>query len=339
MGGGTLGGGDVSSGSTGSGGTLGNDASAPDSADVGSAADAVPELGPDPSLGVGNPCTNDNACMPGLLCLDEGEQWPAEGYCTMECTIDEECGGDAFCSAPLGLDGGRICIKSCESDTHCAVARRSCSRTLAAALDLGQPGCVPGNAAAKDGSPCTTFGDCSGRQTCASNPFSAPDGICVTVGCTPGDNTTCAPGGDGFCVAFNNSGLCLDTCTAPAECRVAQGYTCQDADPTDAFPGICAYNAKKVGAACATTDCGPDPWECLTGSRFPGGYCGARACTVGTAATCPFDSHCYDPDAARVNDQFCVAECRKDEDCRMAEGYTCKPLGATPADGKGCLAN
>jgi hypothetical protein len=297
-----------------------------------------PDLGPLPSYGVGKSCADDLGCDSGLLCLDEGEQWPADGYCTDVCFTDEECGGDAFCSAPFPGDGTQICIKHCEADASCATAKRQCSPKLAASLELGRPGCVPGNPAARDGTPCATFGDCQSVQLCASNPFSAPAGMCLTVGCTPGNDTTCAPGSDGICIPFGATGLCLDKCTAASQCRMAEGYTCSDADPADAFPGVCAYDAKKVGAACQTNlECGPEPWECLTGARFPGGHCGARACTAGLAETCPFDSRCYDPDPMRVNDHFCVAECLTDADCRSAEGYTCQALGPRPADGKGCL--
>src|SRR5262245_8981731 len=49
------------------------------------------------TIGVGKPCQDDMACGLGLFCLDEGEGWPGEGYCTKPgCTEDGECGLDSL---------------------------------------------------------------------------------------------------------------------------------------------------------------------------------------------------------------------------------------------------
>lgn len=303
------------------------------------AVDLAPDLAPDrtaPSVGIGRACANDGECGAGLFCLDEGEDWPGPGYCTLPgCLTDDECGADAFCSAPIGQDRFQLCILRCAAGASCANSAYTCSQKLGGALDLGQPGCVPGKVTAKDGDACKDFSECRGSQVCLRNPFNAPDGMCVTLGCTPGNNATCAPGGDGVCLPFGATGLCLDSCQAPTDCRMAQSYTCAD-DPADALPGLCAHASKEPGTACAaSTDCGPRPWECLTGPTFPGGYCGGRGCTVGDEATCPFDTLCHDPDPNQVNDQYCVRTCTTDNDCRGAEGYTCQAL----VDGmgaKGC---
>ncbi len=302
--------------------------------DLALAPDRIPDLPavePPRSFGVGKTCVDDNGCTPGFTCLDEGEKWPAAGYCTQPCQLDEDCGGDAFCSAPFGDDQVRLCFARCAAGSTCASAASTCSQKLSGIIDLGKEACVPGRTAARDGDACTNFGDCRGPQVCLRNPFSAPDGMCVTVGCKPGNNATCAPGGDGICLPFGDSGLCLDGCKAHADCRVANGYACFD-DPADNLPGLCVFASRGPGKDCRTDrECGPGPWECLTGANFPGGYCGGRGCTVGDENTCPFDTQCHDPDPARVNDQYCIRTCTRDSECRVAEGYKCSTLG----DGKG----
>ncbi len=286
---------------------------------------------PSRTYGVGKGCVDDTGCMPGFTCLDEGEKWPAAGYCTKVCERDEDCGGDGLCAAPIGDDMVRLCFARCAAGRTCASAASTCSQKVSGIIDLGVEACVPGRTGARDGDACMNFGDCRGPQACLRNPFSAPDGMCVTIGCKPGDSATCAPGGDGVCLPYGNSGLCLDSCKAPADCRIAKGYTCLD-DPSDNVPGLCAFASRGPGKDCRNDrECGPAPWECLTGTTFPGGYCGGRGCTVGDENTCPFDTQCHDPDPTRVNDQYCIRTCTKDSDCRVAEGYKCSTL----VDGKG----
>ncbi len=288
---------------------------------------------PLPSLGVGKPCNNDFQCEAGFICIDEEEGWPTTGYCTIDCEGDADCGGDAFCGPAFG-DGVRVCFQTCTGN-KCADAAHVCSQKLSGILDLGKLSCVPGKATARDGDACTGFADCRGSQVCLRNPFSIPTGMCLHVGCTPGDNSTCAATGDGACLAFGGTGLCLDTCSADTQCRQAEGHVCQE-NTVVASPGFCTYPHREPGQPCGTDrDCGPEPWECLKGPRFPNGYCAARGCTVGNENTCPLDSKCWDPNPNMINDLYCAATCETSLKC--APGYICETLAGIAPATKGCV--
>jgi hypothetical protein len=261
------------------------------------------------------------------------------------CTADADCGQDASCSpTPIGPAGSpRLCFQRCYAGAAgCAGApARVCADDLGGMLQLGQLACVPGDSTKVDGSPCDGhLGDCNAGQVCASNPFEFPGGMCLTFGCTVGDDSTCAPGGDGRCINAGGPTLCVDPCTSGAMCRTGEGYACAP------LPGlgydICYFPHAAPGAAC-TGDamCGPagSPWRCLTGAAFPGGYCSGAAgtCDPMDGNSCPFHSICHDPSPAPGN-QYCVAGCMADGDCRMAEGYQCLPLDPTmPMGPRGCL--
>lgn len=303
-------------------GTPAADASPPDAPPPdASPPDAAPPLTP-----IGQPCPTGTECptMMGSICLDEDDGFPGEGYCSLGCTADADCGPGAFCSPDLG-GGGRLCFAACGPAGTCD-AGRVCGQFLGGFLDLGQPACVPGNAAAIDGSACSGFFSCNADQGCISNPFSLPGGYCVTVGCTVGDDSTCAPGGDGRCIPQGMGGLCVDGCTTAADCRTAEGYTCVTAAPGTQ---ICLYPAAGPGAPCTdATECGPagSPWQCLTGAGFPGGYCGATGCDPADEQTCPLDATCYDATPGALDGtEFCGRNCTSNMDCRM--GYQCLPSG------------
>jgi hypothetical protein len=286
------------------------------------------------TVGVGKICGGDIDCGLGQTCIDEGEGWPRTGYCSQICAGDDECGKDAFCSDELDDEGTRLCFQRCANNT-CARPGLVCASTVSGIVDLGGKACIPGRAAAKDGDVCAGLQDCNGGQLCVSNPFSMPTGMCVTVGCTVGDNTTCAVSGDGVCLPLSPTvGLCIDSCANTNECRTAENHICKQ--PEGLPRGFCGPNVKEVGDACGKdTDCGPAPWQCLEGPRFPGGYCGARGCNPSDESTCPFDSTCFDPTPGGLpNDQYCVAECDRTLDCRS--GYLCETFQANNQQ-KGCV--
>ncbi len=291
--------------------------------------DVAPDV-PAPTR-IGELCPTGSECAVGLLCLDDtlNPGLPAGGYCTAMCTADAMCGWDSFCSPPTPGGGPRFCLQRCPADpADCTGApARVCSQFVLG-LDLGQRACVWGNAAAQDGSPCTLPEDCNGGQVCMNNPFSVPGGMCITFGCTVGDNTTCV-GPDGTCFDTGGVAICLDTCTMASDCRMAEGYACV---PFPTGDDVCFYPAARPGAACAMDgQCGPagSPWRCLTGASFPGGYCsGAVGTCTSDPSTCPMDGVCFDAGTAGdVTDDYCAATCGADTDCRMLDGYTCQPLG------------
>lgn len=300
------------------------------------AADAGPELDAGTPTRVGEPCASDTACAPGLFCLDEDEDefLPADGYCTAPCVSDADCGPGAVCTPAIDDEGVRLCVATCDDDRGCGRPNHICHDRLIGLVEPSRPFCFPGDAAAVDGDPCDTISDCNASSLCFQNPFDFPEGYCVTLGCTEGDDTTCAPGGDGICVTFGGDlGVCLDGCDpAVGSCRETEGYVCLDV-LADGSLNVCAYPAEDTGNPCERDDdCGPPPWECVTGVFFPGGYCGARACDPDDEATCPQDSICHDPDPEAVGDEVCIRECEATDECRVGEGYECVPTG----DRTGC---
>ena len=308
---------------------------------------AIPDAGtPDatvcaaPAFGeIGGACDDDGDCGTAGFCLDEteggdGPTFPATGICTRGCANDAECGDSASCSITIGGGGvvagggpGRLCFADCCAGDTCADGFL-CQRSLFAFIDLGIDACLPADATATDGDACESFADCNASSVCQSNPFNAPGGVCLTIGCTIGDDATCAPGGDATCVSLGGTPGCLDTCTLTSDCRDGEGYTCQTFGPGS----FCVYVVAEVGDACTgPTDCGPAPWECLMGASFPGGYCGADDCDPTDESTCPQDAICYDPGGG--DPLFCARACDLgDPMCRG--GYTCTDLGGGTA---GCI--
>ena len=295
------------------------------------------------SLGLGHDCPMGNECGPGQICLSSklDKSLPAGGYCTKPCANDPDCGGDAFCGPPLpGI--GSLCFPNCGPNGTCTAQNRVCGRRLNGTVDLVKTACLPGNPTAKDGSACSSFGDCNRNQVCQNNPFEAPGGACITIGCSPGDNTTCSPaaGNTGLClVAGANLDICLPTCAMDSDCRTLDKFSCVDVSGQGKGPNICAFVHNRPGAACkADTQCSAagTAWRCLMGTAFPNGYCGAAlgACNPKDGLSCPEHAGCFDPTPNKPGDEFCAALCNADGDCRMADGYRCLPIDGN--GNKGC---
>jgi hypothetical protein len=307
----------------------------PDSGPDAPPPDAAPPDGPPPT-GIGALCPVGNECNPGLLCLDENAdaELPPNGYCTAMCTSDLDCGWDSFCSPPLG-GGIRLCFQRCETDeTECQGApERVCGDLLGGVVATSERGCFPGNPGAHDGDSCSGFYECNRNSTCFLDSFQLPGGYCVTLGCTIGDNSTCAPGGDGICIMADGDLLCVDDCTTTPDCRASEGYMC--VTPPGFPTSICLFTHLDPGAACSSaTECGAagSGWDCLTGTTFPGGYCSGAigTCDATDPATCPNGATCFDPTPGMPanGDQFCAANCDSSvtpSSCREGEGYVCSP--------------
>jgi hypothetical protein len=340
----------VQVGTAGLAGCNDNGLASPDAAtapDASSGADllVLPDAGAQPDLppsSVGMPCPTGNECPSGWLCLGQkiARSLPQDGYCTKSCMNDPDCGAGAFCGPPF-LNGVNYCWTSCDANMQCAAPHRVCSRRLDGNFDLVKTACIPGNPNAKDGDPCVSFEDCNRSQACLVNPFESPGGLCLTIGCTIGDNTTCAPGGNPQCIAVGGTlNLCLAGCMANGDCRAAEGYVCQGAAPPKS--GLCLYPHAKIGDACTKdTDCGlvGSPWHCLTGAPFTNGYCSGIRCDPSDDRTCPTNAHCVDPTPTtpQSGDEFCVKDCTTTADCRVADGYSCKPYDPNHPGMTACL--
>lgn len=312
------------------------------------AASDGPDLVGTPALGQSCP-GGISDCSGGLGCyaVATDPALPPQGYCTRSCVGDADCGAGAFCGPARA--GARVCWLRCPPSGSCPDPRQICNRVLDGAFDLGQRACVPGNAAARDGSPCASFAGCNHDQSCLANPFEAPAGFCVTPGCKPGDSTTCAsPAGQ--CLAIPSvppSSVCLPGCTGDGDCRQAEGYTCGQLLPGFG-PKVCQYRHPGLaGYPCQVdTDCGAGntPWKCLTSMAepgdLPGGYCSGVGCDPRRPNSCPYNSHCLVlAGAGKTN--FCTADCLKDADCDSLragkKGYTCQGIDPGQPSLKGCL--
>ena len=168
------------------------------------------------------------------------------------------------------------------------------------------------------GAACAADGDCEG-------------GVCINdfpMGyCSKACNTAEDCGANGSCWELGERSLCLLNCQAVAECRVADGYTC-DGDNT-CYPGQPAGPAAPVGAPCEdAVDCvGPNN-RCLAENSadgptgFVGGYCYQLDC--GAEQPCPNGSECFT--ISEDGTTACLASCAAPQDCRP--GYACQDVGA-----------
>ncbi len=297
---------------------------------------------------VGGPCTMDAECAsaPGAgdgLCLNAGLAgigWPAGGYCVNKidlvsadcsngCQTDGDCGAGNVC---VSVEGCNACVAGCCEGDVCP-SGQVCTDTLIGG-PLGKSACLPGSSTASDGESCAGFSDCAVGSICFNDALETPGGQCATVGCTVGDDATCADGGDGHCVTLptiTTGTGCVDACTADADCRMAQGYRC-----VDGGAGVGKHcRHPQAGDACAVAaDCGEaGVWECRTGATYPGGYCTpVAACNPANGAGCsPGSSICFDPPGAAA--PYCVDRCAAQGQSTCRAGYTCSVIG----NARGCL--
>jgi hypothetical protein len=135
------------------------------------------------------------------------------------------------------------------------------------------------------------------------------------------------------------SSACFKTCSAPTECRQAEGYTC-DSDNT-CYPapagGDGGTGGSPIGAACSSNaSCGggavcyPETSQ-GTPTGFVQGYCVKFDCAQ---SGCPSGSACYTVSTSGTT--ACLATCTADGNCRA--GYDCVAVqqGAPSACLPGC---
>jgi hypothetical protein len=317
-------------------------------------AEVPPDAGPPPDAFVcaafdpgapGGTCAAHAECDSAAgagdgTCLDEtfiGSGFPAEGYCTIDngagdvCTTDADCGDRGQC---IDTDGYRWCLPVCCDGSSCPDGQACFDTFQGFALD--KPSCVPGDATAADGDPCGGIFDCNESSICRTS-VEFPGGQCWGLGCTVGDDSTCAGGGHCIAVADypTDGNLCVDPCTADTDCRMAEGYACFDPDG-DAGDAQNYCRHPQAGDACTeAADCSGGSWTCQTGADFPGGHCTTTGCpTPGSTAGCGLNGVCYDDPALTPN--HCISRCPTigvTTGCRT--GYTCADVGAVT--GGGCV--
>ena len=297
---------------------------------------------------VGGACVTDAECDSAAgagdgVCLRGPSGtvvWPAQGFCVNRldaCTTDAQCGTGNQC-ATIADPGGafRACLPACGTGACTCSDGQICAGSFSGSA-LDRPACLPGNNAAIDGAACVGFGDCAEDSLCLADPLESPRGQCARIGCTRGDDSTCATGGDGHCVAFSaitaghtQGDVCVDRCVSDADCREADGYQCVDGGGT--VGRYCRH--PQAGDACTTdATCGPAAqWDCKTGLTFPGGQCTpTTGCpTPGSGVGCsPGSSICFDSVLPLVTtDNVCVDRCGGPQNtqggCRT--GYVCRDV-------------
>lgn len=123
-----------------------------------------------PSVVVGDPCTDNAQCGTGQSCLKFNGQ--VQGVCTQACGI-------GTCSCPEGascqqVGGASVCVRGCSAGT--------CTTGLQCApFSTGVSGCLP---------PCSTSADCPSGSTCGSG------GQCIGGG-SPDGGSCALCGGPG----------------------------------------------------------------------------------------------------------------------------------------------
>ena len=169
-------------------------------------------------------------CAAGSLCY-AGFNLSTDGICLQTCTVDSDCRtADGYACTEAGLDS-KVCIVPPETD--CTDHNDNDDDFLTDCADpsscQSQPACTPG--ATPVGQPCTQHSDCVASAG-VNNPFCFDEahegfsnGYCSHF-CdpsAPGDcdaNSVCTYGPVG-------GSVCMATCTSDADCRTAEGYTCQ----------------------------------------------------------------------------------------------------------------
>ena len=291
------------------------------------------DCGTNPTVQVGSACASDADCGAGGVCIPDADL--PGGYCTKQCQVAADCGGDAICLAEFG--GQPLCLDGCAADSDCRAPDYECADllgdgTLNACLPPEEP-VMPVEA----GLPCAADTDCDDGGTCFTGP---PGGYCTLLDCT--SDAECA--GDGACLLIDqdtNTTACLDGCVAAADCRA--GYECLEVDAASGL-SVCFPEPPEPtapGTACtATADCEPPQGQspfCITNAGYPNGYC---------TSTCAMDADCGMGGVCQGN--FCLAGCTTDADCNT--GYscsdvngdgttTCNPAIAGSAAGTTCLSD
>jgi hypothetical protein len=276
---------------------------------------------------VGAPCTRGgdcetDRCIPATG-FDGFATGYAGGYCSTDCANDGECPSDARC-----FRGS--CRKRCTNSGQCrggyACIQGSCLR---------DPATVPLGAACTKANERTTcgWGHC---LTDDDNAPGFPQGYCTVVGdCNPLDGSGC--GSDGECFAVDarptTARFCLKRCEEANDCR--GGYECNDTyfDVKLCLVATADPAKVKLGNACRTNaDCNREAGAggyCFTSALYPQGYCVAPGCwpdDEGTPDTCRAGGGlCVEVGDAPA--LFCFQSCTSNEECRVAQGYSCYDFG------------
>jgi hypothetical protein len=288
----------------------------------------------------GAACAKALDCAGSATCLTD---MPG-GYCArIGCGVDDPCETGTAC---VLRNGKPTCLKTCSSDTDCAVTGQK--RKCVDKTDLGKQAvqvCLDTTKSAPVGSPCVTDLDCDSKLCSIYQKGSCADGKPCLVDGNCGSNGPCkadAAAEKGVCgqscgtdkacplasacvptTVDGTSGACQPACKGPgddATCSLVPGQACVYGTPvpppaTPALPGYwCALRPDgSAGADCATSDDCADQ-NCLVNKAGTAGFC---TTSCGSGSPCPFGSLCVKTGVSQ-----CWRTCSLDLDCPT--GMTCK---------------
>jgi hypothetical protein len=170
--------------------------------------------------------------------------------------------------------------------------------------------------------PCLETSECPFGEVCDF-------GLCVDAFCQGAgqcaDDTQCIPPLAGRDPA-SAGGICAVGCQQDSDCREGLGYRCKRLED---FRKVClpVILEGEAGERCSEHyDCGGD--RICFNPQGRGGYCAAGGCDANSP--CPAGTVCEFLDSGPA----CVKSCANDGECRVGEGYGCRP---TAAGGMACL--
>lgn len=204
------------------------------------------------------------------------------------------------------------------------------------------------------GAECSSDVDCTDEGAfCLSDPGLLPNGYC-SMTCLSGEG---CPAGSTCLQLSRTEAYCFDDCDPDAESRQCRsGYGCTRPGPS--FPaavciggctddsdcstglrcdsegvvgGACYSPEAHLGDACTEDETCPMGGFCYAEafSGWPTGACIALGCDLASNAGCSGDAQCL-PSPFGGGGGMCVDGCSSDADCRMEEGYACRPSTTHP---------
>jgi hypothetical protein len=303
----------------------------------------------------GEACVTDGAgarCRDDSLCI-EAPTAPGAPFCTTLCRADTDCPANAYClEYPSATpDGSHANLGMCTPATK--IGATPCARE---ADCQANEGCVPYGARAdlfvckaasgtkSLGTACASSAECrsgecldhdghfAGTQNrafcagvCGKNSDCGPDQRCVRLvlsnNGTPDDPTDDVV--SGYCRTLYVA-LASQGCAADADCvaRADGSDTCQKTY------GACYKSSAPTGAPCAGDGACDLGATCVTGPRFPGGYCQTTGCAPGAASgvdACPGPTAVCSQRASDQPIRACYEGCAQASDCsRFGAGYDCE---------------
>ncbi|AKF08221.1 Multiple EGF-like-domain protein 3 precursor [Sandaracinus amylolyticus] len=301
--------------------------------------DAGQDAGPPSNIGAA--CSDESTatdCTGGAdTCIADPDYFP-DGYCTLECGSDEDCGEGGICS---DFFGPSFCVDACDAagtdqcrdGQGCTLDHpmlplpfclgggceedRECPEGLRCdpdGGDLGEGNCY--DPTASIGEPCEDESACPMSALCLSEALGGwPSGACIATGCDPAASGSC--GADAHCLpsAGGGGGLCVDACATAEDCRA--GYTCRG---TSTYP-----DRLTCQPACSDADCtaGRVCNEVLgtCDDPFPAGQLGAQCSRFGGGMPCTGGT-CYSEGQTGYPGAYCAFE-----GCNVGDDTTCPDDG------------